>query len=147
VAFLAAYGRLGIVVAAAKAAKVARAAHYKWLKGPEYKTAFAAAQEDAIGVLEIEAHKRAVEGVEEPVIWQGKICFEPQRDPNGQIKYGKNGRPLPSTTPLTIRRKSDALLMFVLKKLDPSYRENVQVTTPASATPQVKVIFSDRNEP
>jgi hypothetical protein len=136
-------------MAAARAAKVARAAHYKWLAGPDYKAAFELAQEEAIGILESEVHKRAVDGVEELVIYQGKLCFEPQRDPNGQIKYGKNGRPLPSTTPLTIRRKSDALLMFRLKKLDPSYRENSQVklATPASTVPQVKVIFCDPDKP
>jgi hypothetical protein len=120
-AFLAAYGRLGIVVDAAKAARVAHTVHYKWLKHPEYKAAFADAEEEAIGVLESEAHQRAMYGTAEPVIWRGKICYEPQRDPKtGQVKRDRKGQPLPSTTPLTIRRPSDNLLMFLLKKLDPS---------------------------
>jgi hypothetical protein len=138
------------VVAAAKAAGVAHTVHYKWLKGPDYKAAFELAREEAIGILESEAHKRAVEGVEEPVIWQGKLCFEPLRDPKtGAVKRDSKGQPLLSTTPLTMRRKSDALLMFVLKKLDPSYRENspVKLASGASAPPQVKVIFGDRDKP
>ena len=90
-----------------------------------------------------------MEGVETPVIWRGKVCFEPQRDPKtGQIKYGKNGQPLPSRTPLTIRHRSDVLLMFLLKRLDPSYRENAPVQPAAAAAPpSIKVVFSDRDKP
>jgi hypothetical protein len=139
-----------MIVEAAKASHIGRQCHYDWIKQENYKTAFADAQEEAIGVLEAEAHHRAMEGVEEPVIWQGKICFEPQRDPKtGQIKRDRKGQPLLSTTPLTIPRKSDNLLMFLLKKLDPSYRENapVQRAAAASASPQIKVIFPDRDKP
>jgi hypothetical protein len=111
--------------------------------------AFADAQEEAIGVLEAEAHKRAVKGVEELVIWQGQLCFEPQRDPKtGQIKRDRKGRPLLSATPLTIKRPSDNLLMFRLKKLDPSYRDSAKVQVAAgAAAPSIKVVFSDRDKP
>ena len=149
-AFLAAYGRIGIVKAAAEAAKIAHKSHYNWLLNPKYKAAFTEAREDAIGYLEAEAHKRAVEGVEEPVIWQGQLCFEPLRDPKtGAIKRDRKGRPLLSTTPLTIKRPSDNLLMFRLKQLDPSYRDNapVQRAAAASAPPQIKIIFPDRDTP
>jgi len=149
-AFLAAYGRIGAVKPAAKAAKIAHMSHYKWLPNPEYKAAFTEAREDAIGYLEAEAHKRAVEGIEEPVIYQGALCFEALRDPKtGRIKRDRKGQPLLSTTPLTIPHKSDNLLMFLLKKLDPSYRENapVQRAAAAAAPPQIKVIFSDRDKP
>jgi hypothetical protein len=91
-----------------------------------------------------------MEGFEEPVVYQGALCFEPVRDPKtGQIKRDRKGQPLLSTTPLTIRRPSDVLLMFRLKKLDPSYRDNapVQRAAAASAPPQIKVIFPDRDTP
>jgi hypothetical protein len=148
--FLAAYGRTGVVTAAAKAARIARKTHYKSLPDPVYRAAFAEAQEDAIGVLESEAFKRAKDGVEEPVIWRGQLCFEPLRDPKtNAVLRDRRGKPLPSRTPLTINRKSDAMLMFVLKKLDPSYRENapVQRAAAASAPPQIKVVFADRDKP
>jgi hypothetical protein len=38
--------------------------------------------------------------------------------------------------------------MFLLKKLDPSYRENSQVQlAAAAAAPQIKVVFADRDKP
>jgi hypothetical protein len=56
-AFLAACGRLGIAVAAAKAARVGRCRHYEWLRDSAYRAAFADAQEDAVQHLEQEAHR------------------------------------------------------------------------------------------
>jgi hypothetical protein len=150
-AFLAAYERTGVVKAAAKAAKIAYKSHYNWLPDPEYKTAFAEAEEVAIELLEAEAHRRAMYGVQEPVIYQGKLCFEPLRDPKtGQVKRDRKGRPLLSTTPLTIPRKSDNLLMFLLKALAPEkYRDNVKVqrATAASAPPRVEVVFRSPDKP
>ena len=55
-----------------------------------------------------------------------------------------------ATTPLTIRRKSDNLLMFSLKALDPQkYRENpkVQLAAAASAPPTIKVVFHQPDKP
>jgi hypothetical protein len=147
-AFLAAYGRIAGVKAAAKAAKIAHKSHYKWLANPEYKAAFASAQEEAVEHLESEVYKRAMEGIESPVIWQGQLCFEPLRDPKtGEVLCDRKGTPLLSKTPLTIRRKSDNLLMFLLKKLDPSYRDNVKVAPTASAPPRIEVIFPGRDAP
>jgi hypothetical protein len=148
--FLAAYERTGVVKAAAKAAKIAYKSHYNWLTDPEYKTAFAEAEEVAIELLEAEVPRRAMYGVQELVIYQGKLCFEPLRDPKtGQVKRDRKGRPLLTTTPLTIPRKSDNLLMFLLKALAPEkYRENapVQRAAAASAPPQIKVVFCDRDK-
>jgi hypothetical protein len=67
---------------------------------------FATAWDDAVAagtqVLEDEALRRAVHGVDEPVFQKGE-------------QVG------------TIRRYSDNLLMFLLKKRDPSYRENARL--------------------
>jgi hypothetical protein len=106
----------------------AHTVHYKWLKDPDYQIAFAHAREEAIGVLESEAYKGAREGVETPVIWRGHLCFEPLRDPKtNAVLHDRRGKPLLSRAPLTINRKSDAMLMFVPKTLDPKYRENAPV--------------------
>jgi hypothetical protein len=55
-----------------------------------------------------------------------------------------------ATTPLAIRRKSDNLLMFLLKALAPEkYRENpkVQLAAAASAPPRVEVVFHQPDKP
>ena len=69
-AFLAAFRELGNVRLACEAADVGRSSHYRWLdQDPEYREAFDLAKEDAADILEAEAKRRAVEGVEEPAGW------------------------------------------------------------------------------
>ena len=82
-----------------------RSSHYRWReKDSEYREAFDQAKEDATDVLEAEAHRRAVEGVEESVGWYKGV-------PGG-----------------TVRRYSDVLLIFLLKALRPEkYRERVDL--------------------
>ena len=69
-AFLAAFREVGNVLLACKAAEVGRSTHYGWLRAdPTYEEAFELAKEDAADILEAEAKRRAVEGVEEPTGW------------------------------------------------------------------------------
>ncbi len=104
-AFLAAFRQTGNVCLACEVAKVGRSSHYRWLeKDSEYREAFDVAKEHAIDVLEAEAHRRAVEGIEEPVGWYKGVAGG------------------------TVRRYSDVLLMFLLKGLRPEqYRERYEV--------------------
>ncbi len=104
-AFLAAFRETGNVRLACKAANVGRSSHYRWFeKDPEYRAAFEQAKENATDVLEAEAHRRAVEGWEEPVGWY----------------KGQAGG--------TVRKYSDVLLIFLLKGLRPErYRERLDV--------------------
>ena len=47
-AFLAAFGEVGVLKWACKAAKVGRSSHYEWMRdNPVYRAAFEAAKEDA----------------------------------------------------------------------------------------------------
>lgn len=104
-AFLDAYRDCGNISAAARLADVPREDHYYWLKtDPQYAQDFAAAEEVAIDALETEARRRAIEGVAEPVYWDG-------------MQVG------------TKQRYSDTLLIFLLKGARPhKYRERVDVT-------------------
>ncbi len=82
-----------------------RAAVYKWRKGdPEFAAAWDKAEDEGTDVLEAEAIRRAVEGVDEPVGWYQGVAGG------------------------TIRRYSDVLLIFLLKGRRPNkYRERQQV--------------------
>ncbi len=104
-AFLAAFRETGNVRLTCEVAGVGRNSHYRWLeKDSEYREAFELAKEDAADILEAEAYRRAVEGVEKPVGWY----------------KGKPGG--------TVREYSDILLIFLLKALRPEkYRERVEV--------------------
>lgn len=126
--FLAALRVVPVVARAAEGAGVTRQAAYAARENDE---AFAQAWDDAIehGVdaAEAEAFRRAVQGYEEPVVYQGHIA--PLMAPvfcdlsgmpvidelTGTQKWApvldENGRPVP----LTVRRHSDALLTTILK--------------------------------
>ncbi len=70
-AFLKAYAEAGTISAAAKAARITRRLHFKWMKEPEYAEKFCEAQEMAHDKLEQEARRRAVEGWTEPIFYEG----------------------------------------------------------------------------
>lgn len=111
--FLAAYVECGAITSAAKATSVCETLHYKWLADPAYAAAFAEAEKQAINRLEAELFRRVYEGTEEPVVYQGELCY--RKDKNGKL----------TDKPLTIRRKSDTLLIFALKGKKPEvYRDN-----------------------
>ncbi len=126
--FLRCYAETGSVTRAAQAAKIHRSIHYRRLiEDPAYKAAFQAAHEIAIAVLEDEAIRRAVEGVEEPVIYKGMPTYLPEREENGQPVYDEDGRLVMSEKPLVIRKYSDQLLQFLLRGAKPEkYRERFQ---------------------
>lgn len=83
------------------AAGVSRTRFYQYMESdPVFAKAVEQAREVYLEKLEAECDRRAVEGVLEPVGWH-------QGEPGAWV-----------------RRYSDILLMFRMKKLDPSYREN-----------------------
>ena len=107
-AFLAAYAGLGVVSKAANVAGINRSTHQGWMRdvgdeGDKYRAAFEDAHDEACGVLELEARRRAVIGVEKPVHYQGERVD-------------------------TVREYSDTLLIFMLKGAMPAkYQERRQI--------------------
>jgi hypothetical protein len=69
----------------------------------EFASAWEEARKIGLDVLKDEAWRRAHEGVAEPKFHAGKVCGH-------------------------VRRYSDALLMFLVKQHDPSYREHFDIS-------------------
>ena len=108
--FLKVYAECGNLTQAARGAQVDVSVHYKWLDEEEYREGFNRAHDTALDLLAAEARHRAVEGDEEPAVYQGSLCYE--RLPNGKKKQ------------IVFKRKSDNLLMFLLKAGRPElYRD------------------------
>jgi hypothetical protein len=140
-AFLAAYVRTASITKAARAARIERALHYRWLvDDPEYPAQFAAAQREAAQILEDEAIRRANEGVLEPLTYKGRFQYKtrPKRGADGAIVH-EGGRPVLEEygAPLAIRKYSDGMMMFLLRGFLPAkYRENssVELSGPAGGS-------------
>lgn len=110
--FLATFRKTGNVTFAATQVGIARNTHYHcWMKDEKYAEAFASAREEAVDLLELEARRRAIAGVEEPVFYKGAVV--------GQI-----------------RKYSDVLLIFLLKGNRPEkYRDRTEITDPEGRNP------------
>lgn len=95
---------------------LSRSTHYRLLEiNPKYAEAFQEASNAATDILVKEARRRAVEGDVEPTGWyKGK--------PGGYVT-----------------RRSDNLLMFVIKKERPEYRDKWEVTGAGGQPIQVLV--------
>ena len=104
--FLAQYREHGNLTLASEAARVARSRHYQWLEDEDYRRLFDEAAEAATDRLLAEARRRALQGVAEPVLYQGMLCYE-------QTANGKRGKQI------VLQRYSDNLLMFLIKGAKP----------------------------
>lgn len=70
----------GNVTEAAKAAEVARSTPFQWRnEDSDFAVAWDEAQESAADAVELEARRRAVDGYEEPVFYQGEVCGHVRR--------------------------------------------------------------------
>jgi len=106
--FLDAFASLGIVSTAAKAAGCDRWAVYRWLEQDEkFSLEYRKAELDACDVLVHAAVNRAVKGV-----------------PHETRQFDRNGKLIDTSVET---KYSDSLLMFLIKKRDPSYREASKV--------------------
>lgn len=94
--FLTAFEECGRVTKAAQIARINRCTHYDWHdRDPEYARAFQELRDRIVDVLEDEAIRRAVEGVDRPLI--GRVA----KDKDGVIT--------------TFRHYSDSLLILLLR--------------------------------
>ncbi|GAJ29958.1 hypothetical protein KOE73_07705 [Acidomonas methanolica] len=96
------------VTASARVAGVERGTIYHWRDAdPVFAAGWADALEAATDALEAEARRRAVEGVEEPILSGGKVVADPA-----------------TGNPLMRRRYSDGLMRVLLRAHRPSrFRE------------------------
>lgn len=135
-AFCAALAETANVGKSCKAVGIGRVMAYAWREeDPEFAAGWDRALSIGITALEDEAIRRAHEGIDEPVIYQGQVMvqLEQQYYKNGKPKYDRltkepvvrvlmdeNGRP----KHLTIKKYSDQMLQFLLRAHDPKYRDN-----------------------
>lgn len=115
-AFLRTFAVRGIIGEGCKVAGVSRSTVQGWRETSEwFEELYQAALEEAADRIEAEAIRRAVDGYDEPVIYQGMIT-EVQDAETGERRA------------LTVRKYSDTLMQMVLKGARPEkYRDNHKV--------------------
>jgi AcrR family transcriptional regulator len=133
------------ITVAAESAGIDRATAYRWRESDaEFAEAWDAALEAGTDRLEQEAIRRARDGVEEPVVYQGQLTPIFERNEDGSVRMvdleepdGQGGTRVVRTPVLardadgnprylTLRKPSDTLMIFLLKARRPdTYRERV----------------------
>jgi AcrR family transcriptional regulator len=132
------------VTEAAAAAGVHRLTLYRWQKDDGgFRAAVRDAVEEGTDLIEDETTRRAVHGLDEPVVYQGQMTFV------GVDKDGNPCDPLSplavKNVPLTIRRPSDTLAIFLLKARRPKkYRENPKLAYAGRLRVSGKVVHDVR---
>lgn len=118
-AFFRALSQVGVVAEAARVAGLTYGQAYH-LKTSDADSAldWEEAMQEFIDTAELELNRRAIEGVPEPVVYKGALCYHHEFliDEHGVPYIDKDGEPiLKSRKVLTIPRKSDMLLKFLLE--------------------------------
>jgi hypothetical protein len=118
----------GNISEACRLINIGRRTHYAWMQeDEEYRRAVDDAMETAADLLEKEARRRAVQGVDEPVFYKGDECG-------------------------AVTRYSDTLLIFLLKGVRPEkFRDRYEMTGKDGQPlgPQIVIVLPDnvrRNE-
>jgi hypothetical protein len=128
-AFLASFAITARLSLAAKATRINRDLHYRWMKDdPEYPALFAEAKLKAADMLQDEATRRATDGVFEPNVFKGEFVY-PVKGYALDAVTGLPDRdqPIYSKKPLGVMKLSDRLLEFLLRGAKPeTYREAPQ---------------------
>lgn len=134
----------GSITEAAAAVRIDRSLHYDWLKADAaYAAQFAEARARGDDALEDEATTRALRGVYEPNVFQGRFCYpQEQIELKPAVLYKRGARTgevrkpavmgwrdVPGSSPIGTWKKSDALAMFLLRGKFSQYRaQAVEVT-------------------
>jgi len=138
-AFCAALAETCNVGRACAAVGISRMTAYTWRKGmPDFADAWGQAMKAGVLALEDEAHRRAFEGVDDPLTHQGQFTYlyRDKVDEDGKPVYDANG--MREREPVldekgehkiaAVRKYSDTLAIFLLKAHDPAkYRDNTRM--------------------
>lgn len=158
--FLEALRETGVVAEASRRSGVNSAVAYHHRRNDaDFAAQWDNAMEDATDTMEIEARRRAVHGVDEPVVYKGELTPVWERDAAGQLVYETTYRQVVrdgelvevpevslrqarnedgSLRWLTVRKPSDAMLMFLLKGNRAKYgTERTEITGANGAPLQV----------
>lgn len=123
-AFLEANAICGNVSKAAELAGVHRATHYRWIEeDPEYAKQFADSEASFADRVRDMVRRRAIDGVPEPIVWQGTIIRDTQ-----------------TQEVVTVLKRSDRILELLAKGKCPEFRDKQEITGAGGGPVQIQVV-------
>lgn len=142
-AFLAAFIISADLTAAAAAVGMNRRQHYTWLKkDPQYVKDFAQADVEATQTLYDRAVNRALVGVYEPTVYQGRFSYPPEAYEDYEVEPAKGNagdegyipavmasRLRPDARPIGVYKQSEMLHAAILRAKIPAFRTSAVETT------------------
>jgi hypothetical protein len=147
VAFCAALAETCNVGKACTAVGIGRRTAYDWRRDDkQFAQMWDEAMKVGVSALEDEAHRRAFEGVDKPLVHKGEFTYlyEEERDAEGNVvideltktpKYRRKVGPNGEHVVATMKEYSDTLAIFLLKAHDPDkYRERSDVNVKGELT-------------
>ena len=144
--FLTALAETGIVKRALEIAGVSLSEAYELRRADKgFKASWDLALTTGHEVLEDEVKRRAFEGVEEPIVYQGQLTPVWERDTDGEIlmtqpEDGSDPKPIQARNRdgslkwLTVKKYSDSLAALVMKARVPAYRDKQELNVTGQLT-------------
>lgn len=133
--FLEAFMQYGNLTMACKAADIKRWTIYDWRDTDEvFGKRYREAEEIVNDTIRQEIFRRAVEGVNKPMHFQGQLVQRKVVDENGKEHYED----------VTVKDYSDTLLIFLAKSRMPEFRDRAQVDVHATIDIQNAANEADR---
>src|SRR5580765_3894947 len=123
---LATLSRCGSIKQACVLADIGRTTFYRWLeKSKTFREAVEQTSKEADDTVDDEIVRRAIEGIEEPLVSMGKLVYEeePVVGGDGKPEYDSRGHPVMQRVGKVMTRKySDSLLLALAKSRMKKYR-------------------------
>src|SRR5579859_541354 len=124
---LATLGKCGSIKKACEISGVSRATFYRWVETNKvFREAVEEANKEANDTIDDEIVRRAVEGIEEPLVSMGRVVYDEEMvlDENGNPELDKGGYPKTKRGARIMQKKySDGLLLSLAKSRMKKYRD------------------------
>ena len=128
---LAALRKCQSATTACELANVPRRTFYNWQHGSKrFRDAVTDATAAGNDTIDDEIRRRAIEGIEEPLVSMGKLVFleEPVLDEDGKPMFDEKHRPIMQIVgQIKVRKYSDTLLLAMAKSRMMKYRDRVDL--------------------
>lgn len=124
---LLALGKCGSIKKACEIAGIERKTFYRWVDtNKAFREAVDEANKEANDTIDDEIVRRAIEGIEEPLVSMGRVVYDEELvlDKDGEPELDKGGNPKTKRGARIIQKKySDGLLLALAKSRMKKYRD------------------------